>query len=332
MSQNYSSDQTILVTGGAGFIGSHLVDKLLSRGNRVICLDNFNDYYDPRLKRHNVKDHLKNPNYTLIEGDLRDKLLIERLFEEHHPRRIAHLAAMAGVRYSIERAPLYAEVNIQGSINILDAAHKFGIANLVQASTSSVYGSTNETPFREEQNTDKPLAPYPATKKANEVIGYAYHNMFELPFTALRFFTVYGPRARPDMMAYIVMDSIVNDREITVYDDGNLHRDWTYVDDIVQGVVAALDKPLGHEIMNIGRGEPVRLGDFVDIIQELVGKEARIKHKKAPVSEPPITFANVDKARNLLGYQPQTSIVDGLARTWEWYKTIINMGIQSWAG
>ena len=322
--------ETILVTGGAGFIGSHLVDKLLARGDRVVCLDNFNEYYDPALKRHNIVEHLKHPNYTLIEGDLRDRDGIDRLFAEHRPQRVAHLAAMAGVRYSIERAPLYSEVNIQGSINMLDTARKYGVENFVQASTSSIYGSTEEIPFREEQSTDKPLAPYPATKKANEVIGYAYHNMFELPVTALRFFTVYGPRARPDMMAYIVMDSIVNDREIIVYDDGNLHRDWTYVDDIVQGVAAALDKPLGYEIMNIGRGEPVRLGDFVDIIQDLVGKEARVKHIKAPVSEPPITYANVDKARNLLGYEPHTSVREGLAHTWEWFQTLD--GIKPFAG
>jgi UDP-glucuronate 4-epimerase len=156
-------------------------------------------------------------------------------------------------------------------------------------------------------------------------MGYAYHNTFKLPFTALRFFTVYGPRVRPDMMAFIVMDSIVNDKEITVYDNGNLYRDWTYVDDIVGGVIAALDHPLGFEVLNIGRGEPVRLGDFVDIIQELAGKEARVKHIKAPASEPPITYASVDKMRRLLNYQPGTSIREGLARTWEWYTATLSV-------
>jgi UDP-glucuronate 4-epimerase len=313
------SNETVLVTGGAGFIGSHLVDKLLARGNCVVVLDNFNNYYDPKLKRLNVKGHQDQQNYTLIEGDLRDRDLIDRIFAEHRPSRVAHLAAMAGVRYSIERATLYTDVNVQGSINVLDAARKYGVENFVQASTSSVYGNTDQTPFMEDQNTDLPLAPYPATKKANEVLGYAYHNMFKLPFTALRFFTVYGPRARPDMMAYMVMDGIVNDREITVYDNGELYRDWTFVDDIVQGVAAALDRPLGFQIMNIGRGEPVRLGDFVDIIEDLAGKKARVKNLKAPASEPPITFANVDKAKQLLGYQPHTSIREGLKRTWEWY-------------
>lgn len=325
MNETTRKTETILVTGGAGFIGSHLVDKLLARGDQVICLDNFNDYYDPRIKRMNVAAQCNHPNYQLIEGDLRERDLIFRIFDELRPQRVAHLAAMAGVRYSIERATLYADVNVMGSINMLDAARQVGgVENFVQASTSSIYGSTDQTPFREDQPTDHPLAPYPATKKTNELMGYAYHNMFKLPFTALRFFTVYGPRVRPDMMAFMVMDSIVHDKEITVYDNGNLYRDWTYVDDIVGGVIAALDHPLGCEILNIGRGEPVRLGDFVDIIEELAGKKARVKHVEAPVSEPPITYASVDKMRRLLNYQPRTSIREGLARTWEWYTTTLS--------
>ena len=316
--------KTILVTGGAGFIGSTLVDKLLARGDRVIVLDNFNDYYDPKFKRANVVEHLKHPNYTLIEGDLRDQPLVSRLMEENHPSVIAHLGAMAGVRYSIERAPLYNEVNVQGTTYLLDAARKTGVENFVLASTSSIYGDTDQTPFIEEQSTDRPLAPYPATKKACEVMGYAFHNMFGLNVTALRFFTVYGPRVRPDMMAYMVMDKIVNAQEITVYNGGELHRDWTYVDDIVQGVVAACDHPMGYEIVNIGRGQPVRLGDFIDIIQEMVGKPAIVKSVEAPPSEPAITFANVDKARRLFGYEPYTSIREGLAATWEWYQTLGN--------
>jgi UDP-glucuronate 4-epimerase len=317
-----SSDQTTLVTGGAGFIGSHLVDVLLARGERVICLDNFSDYYNPAIKRHNITAHLRHPNYVLVEGDIRDRTLVMQVFEQYRPARVAHLAAMAGVRYSVERAPLYVDVNLQGSIHLLDAAREYGVQNFVQASTSSIYGATDQFPFREDQPTDRPLAPYPATKKACEVMGYAYHNMFGLNFTALRFFTVYGPRVRPDMMAYTVMESILHEKEITVYGPPDMHRDWTYVDDIVSGVVAALDTPLGYEIINIGRGEPVRLADFVDIIQELVGKPARIKTVPAPPSEPPITYANVDKARRLLGYQPHTSIREGLRHTWAWYQAI----------
>ncbi len=314
--------RTTLVTGGAGFIGSHLVDALLARGERVICLDSFDGYYDPARKRANVAAHLSHPDYTLVEGDIRDREGVRRVFDEHRPDRVAHLAALAGVRASIEQAPLYTEVNLQGSIHLMDAARQIGIENFVQASTSSVYGATGQVPFREDQSTDGPLAPYPATKKACEVMAHAYHNMFGLAITVLRFFTVYGPRVRPDMMAYMVMDRITKGQDIVVYNEGNLHRDWTYVDDIVQGVVAALDKPLGYDVINIGRGEPVRLGDFVDIIQELVGKPARIKHAPAPPSEPPMTYASIEKAQRLLGYQPHTSIHEGLARTWEWYKAI----------
>jgi UDP-glucuronate 4-epimerase len=315
-----TANTTILVTGGAGFIGSHLVDKLLERGDRVICIDNFNDYYNPGQKRSNIKGCLENPRYTLVEGDIRDRDLIMQVFKEHQPKRVAHLAAMAGVRYSIERATLYTDVNIQGTINVMDAARSVGVENMVFASTSSIYGDTNQTPFLETQSTDRPLAPYPATKKAGEVMGSAYHNLFGLNFTALRFFTVYGPRARPDMMAYIVMDRIVKDEEIILYNNGEMHRDWTYVDDIVAGVAAALDKPLGYEIFNIGRGEPVRLGDFVDIIQELVGKPARIKAVEAPASEPAITFASTEKMLGVFGYQTKVSIREGLTHTWDWYQ------------
>lgn len=321
-SQPSSSQPTTLVTGGAGFIGSNLTEALLARGECVVCIDNFNDYYNPDLKRHNIAGFHDHPNYTLVEADIRSRDTILDLFSRYQPGRVAHLAAMAGVRYSIERAPLYADVNLQGTINLLDGARQAGTQNFVFASTSSIYGSTDQIPFREEQSTDHSLAPYPATKKACEVMGYAYHNMFDLNFTALRFFTVYGPRARPDMMAFIVMARILNGEEITLFENGEMHRDWTYVDDIVGGVVAALDEPLGYEILNLGRGEPVRLGDFVEIIEELVGQPARINAVPAPASEPPITYASTEKIQRLLNYQPVTSIHEGLARTWEWYQTV----------
>ncbi len=316
-----SSFGPILVTGGAGFIGSHLVDALLARGERVVCLDNFNDYYNPAQKRANIAEHLHHPAYTLVEGDIRDGEGMLRLFDEHRPRQVAHLAALAGVRYSIERAALYTEVNVQGTIHLMEAARRFGVETFILASTSSVYGAANKVPFIETQPCDRPLAPYPATKCAAEVLAYSFHNLFGLNVTVLRLFTVYGPRVRPDMMAYMVMDSIVHDREINVFDKGELRRDWTYVDDIIRGIVAAIDHPLGYEVMNIGRGQPVRLGDFIDIIEGMVGKKARVHSVPAPASEPPITYASIEKATRLLGYQPQTSIQEGLAKTWTWYQT-----------
>lgn len=312
---------TILVTGGAGFIGSHLTDFLLARGDKVVVLDNFVDFYSPAQKRANIRKAQQNPGFVLIEGDIRDRELVMSLFEDHKPQTVAHLAGMANVRYSLERALLYADVNVQGSINLLDAARTHNVGNFVFASTSSIYGNTDEIPFTEDQDTSLPLAPYPATKKAVEVMGYAYHNAFGLNFTGLRFFTVYGPRVRPDMMAFMVMDSIINDKEITLFDNGNIHRDWTYVDDIVRGVASALDTPLGYEIMNIGRGEPVLLRDFVEIIEELVGKPLQVRSAELPASEPPLTYASTEKAHKLLGYKPKTSIVEGLSRTWEWYKS-----------
>lgn len=310
----------ILVTGGAGFIGSHLVDALLARGESVVCLDNFNDYYDPAQKRANIANQCRHPAYVLAEADVRDRETIFRLFDEYRFRKVAHLAAMAGVRYSVERAELYTEVNVQGTIQLMEAARRVGVENFVLASTSSVYGATQGIPFQESDSCDRPLAPYPATKRAAEIMAHAFHNMFGLSITVLRFFTVYGPRVRPDMMAYSVMDDIVHDRETIVFNGGELHRDWTYVDDIIRGVVAAVDRPLGYEVVNIGRGEPVRLGDFVDIIEGLVGKKARVRSEPAPASEPPITFASVEKASRLLDYQPRTSIQEGLAHTWAWYQ------------
>jgi UDP-glucuronate 4-epimerase len=288
----------------------------------VICLDNFDPYYDPARKRQNIAAQLTHPNYVLVEGDICDRELVMAAFAEYHFDRVAHLAALAGVRASVERAALYAQVNLGGSINVLDAAHQSGVANFVQASTSSIYGDTDQVPFREDQPADHPLAPYPATKKASEVMCYAYHHLFGMNINVLRFFTAYGPRVRPDMMVYQVMDSIIHDRKITLFEPEVMRRDWTYIEDIIEGVIAGLDRPLGYEVLNIGRGEPVNLGEFVDIIEGLTGQRARIKTASAPPSEPHVTFASIEKARRLIGYQPHVPIQDGLGRTWAWYQTL----------
>jgi UDP-glucuronate 4-epimerase len=310
----------VLVTGGAGFIGSHVAEALLARGDEVVCLDNFNDYYDPTCKRRNVATALQHPAYTLYEADVRDADATERLFATARPEKVIHLAAMAGVRYSIERAPLYVAVNVHGTVNLLEAARHHRVRNFVFASTSSVYGRSERVPFREDDPTDQPLAPYPATKKAGEVIGYAYRNLFDLNFTAVRFFSVYGPRGRPDMMPYLVTDRILHDEEIVLFNAGQMHRDWTYIADIVSGVIAALDADLPYEIINLGRGEPVLMADFVRLVEEIVGQRARLVTPPAPPSEPPITYADVSKARRLLGYDPQTSVSEGMRRFVEWYR------------
>jgi UDP-glucuronate 4-epimerase len=310
----------ILVTGAAGFIGSHVAEALVARGDTVAGIDNFNDYYDPARKRANVSALTSNPRFTLHETDIRDEEAMERICAEGAFDAVVHLAAMAGVRYSIERAPLYVDVNVRGTVNLLEGARKAGVPHVVFASTSSVYGRTEQLPFQEDNPARSPLAPYPATKIAGETMGHAYHNMFDLSFTALRFFSVYGPRGRPDMMPYHITDCIVHDREFMLYEAGEMHRDWTYVGDIAAGVVAAADRQLGYEMINLGRGEPVRMADFVEKIEALIGKRAIMTTPPAPASEPPITYADVSKARELLGYEPKVSVDEGLRCLWEWYR------------
>lgn len=310
----------ILVTGAAGFIGSHVAEALLARGDSVAGLDNFNDYYDPARKRANAALLIPNPRFTLHEADVRDAETMERICAAGQFDAVVHLAAMANVRYSIERAPLYVDVNVRGTVNLLEAARKAGVPHFVFASTSSVYGRTEQLPFREDDPLGRPLAPYPATKIAGEVMGHAYHSLFDLSFTAVRFFSVYGPRGRPDMMPYIITDCVFHGREFTLYEAGEMYRDWTYVADIVSGVVAATDRPLGYQVINLGHGEPVRMADFVELIEELVGKEARMTTPPAPLSEPPITYADVTKARELLDYEPTIPVAEGMRHFWEWYR------------
>jgi len=310
----------VLVTGAAGFIGSHLAEALLSRGDKVIGVDNFNDYYDPARKRANIAPFQNHPHLTFYEADIRDADKMQHIVADQCPDVIAHLGALGGVRYSIGRAPLYTDVNLRGTINLLEAARGGAVPHFVFASTSSVYGKTDRIPFEETDPCNRPLAPYPATKKASEVMGYTYQNLHNLNFTALRFFSVYGPRGRPDMMPFLVTHRIVNGREIQLFDAGQMKRDWTFIDDVVAGVMAAIDRPLGYEVINLGRGEPVLMADFVNIIEGLVGKPALVTTPPAPPSEPKITYADISKARRLLDYDPKTAVADGLARMWDWYQ------------
>ncbi len=311
-----------LITGGAGFIGSRLALALRARGERVVLLDNFDPYYDPQLKRANIAALGDDPCVTLVEGDVRDQALVERVMTDHAVGRIAHLAALAGVRASMDDAPRYVDVNVNGSVNMLEAARRHSVKIFVQASTSSVYGETGHLPFREEDAADRPLAPYPATKRAAELLGHSYHHLHGLNVTCLRFFNVYGPHGRPDMMPLRVMRAVRADEPITLYDGGSLRRDWTYIDDIIAGVLAALDRPMGYEVINLGCGAPLAMTNFVDIIEELSGKTAIRKHAPAPASEPSITYCDNSKARRLLGFVPQTNVADGLAHTWRWLREI----------
>jgi UDP-glucuronate 4-epimerase len=318
---------TILVTGCAGFIGSHLAQALLARGDTVVGLDNFNEYYDPERKRANLAEVARSApqsdRFLFVNADIRDAARAEHLFQEHDIRKVAHLAAMAGVRASIHDPQLYFDVNLTGTLTLLDAARSHRIENFVLGSTSSVYGDTRIIPFVETDPCDRPLAPYATSKRAAEMLGYTYHHLHRLNFTALRFFTVYGPRNRPDMMAYKVADNIVFGREVPIFNNGQMRRDWTYVDDIVRGVLAALDRPLGYEIVNLGRGQPVLLSDFVQLVEALAGRKANLVPAPMPDTDIPATCADITKAARLLGYQPQISVEDGVARFWHWYEQAV---------
>ena len=312
-----------LVTGGAGFIGSHVAEKLLARGDEVVIFDNFNNFYDPALKHANIarlspyKDGL-----TVVVGDLRDVDAVQKTFQARRITRVAHMAAMANVRSSINQTPLYVQINVTGSVSVLEAARDAQVENVVMASTGSVYGSTAQIPFVETDSADRPLASYPATKRAAELLAHTYHNLNKMNVTILRFFNVYGPAGRPDMMPLRLMHSALDSSKIPVFNQGDMSRDWTYIEDTANGVVAALDKPLGYEILNLGFGRPVLLTDFIETIEELSGRTINKDYQPAPASEPNITFCNNEKARRLLGFDPKTSVQDGLANTWEWFARV----------
>ena len=311
---------TILVTGAAGFIGSHVAQALLARGERVIGLDNLNDYYAPARKRANLAEIGASPAFRFVIGDIRDTEALRALFAAERPGKIIHLAAMPGIPYSMKNPLLYEEVNTRGTLNLLEMAREFAVGKFVLASTSSIYGDTDKIPFVETDPTDRPLAPYPATKKACEVLTYTYYHLYDLKCAVLRFFNVYGPRGRPDMTPFKFSEAIVNGREFTLYDAGRPRRDWTFVGDIVSGILAAAEADLGYEIFNLGRGEPVTMHDFVAVLEELIGKPARWKDAPLPPTDLAVTFADTSKAQRMLGYSPRISVEQGLARFWEWFQ------------
>jgi UDP-glucuronate 4-epimerase len=315
--------KTILVTGAAGFIGSHTAEALLQRGDRVVGLDNLNDYYDPARKRANLEELAALPGaaerFRFTHGDVRDRALVRSLYAEHGFTAVAHLAAMAGVRVSVDDPWLYYDVNLTGTLNLLDAAREHGNPNFVLASTSSAYGNTKQVPFIETDAADRPLAPYPASKRSAELLGHSYHHIHGTDFTALRFFTVYGPRGRPDMLAYKLLTAMSNNEPMPLYNGGQMHRDWTFVTDIVHGIVAATDRRLGYEIINIGRGEPVLLADFVRSIEALAGRTAPVQSEPMMRADVSYTYADIGKARRLLGYEPKVSVEDGVKQFFDWY-------------
>jgi UDP-glucuronate 4-epimerase len=310
----------VFVTGAAGFVGSRLSRALLDRGDEVVGHDNMDPYYALEHKKRHLRDLQSDTRFKFIQGDLVDAAALKTLFAKERPDAIAHLAAQAAVRYSVEHPLMYGQVNVQGSMNVLDAARHLGTPRCVLASTGSTYGKDTPVPFQETAAADHPLAPYPASKRSMEIFGYAYNHLWKLPITILRFFNVYGPHGRPDMMPWKWSQMIHRGEPITLYGAGHLKRDWTFIDDIVRGFIAALDKPMTYEIINLGCGNPVENLEFVRILEELLGKKAQIDEAPTPPSEPLITFADITKARKLLSYEPQVKVREGLTRLIEWMR------------
>ena len=309
----------ILVTGGAGFIGSHLTRRLLSRGDRVTVLDDFNDFYDPARKRRNVAPLLERRDYRLVEGDIRDETLVDRLFAEGSFDGVVHLAARAGVRPSLQEPILYEDVNCIGSLRLLEAARRHGPGVFIFGSSSSVYGINEKVPFSEADEVNQPISPYATTKRAGELLCYNYHHLYGFRVACLRFFTVYGPGQRPEMAIHKFTDLLARGRTVPMYGDGGSRRDYTYVDDIIDGVVASLDLAPGFEILNLGGADTTSLRDLIHWIAEELAVEPRIDYLPAQPGDVPITYADVSRAARLLGYSPKVPIREGLRRFVAWY-------------
>lgn len=314
--------KNILVTGGAGFIGSHLVDLLLSEGDwQVSVVDDFNNFYEPAIKRENVNTHKNNPNYRLFETDIRDKRALDQIFGSGAFQCIVHLAARAGVRPSLQQPLLYAETNINGTMNLLELAREHGIRQFVFGSSSSVYGINAKVPFSEDDPIRQPISPYAATKAAGELLCHTYTHLYGLRCVCLRFFTVYGPRQRPDLAIHKFARFITEGKPIPVFGDGTTRRDYTFIDDIIAGVRAAIDyQATDYEVINLGESRTVELRELIPLLEKELAATAKLDHQPLQPGDVPQTFADITKARRLLGYNPQTQIEEGIHRFVEWFR------------
>ena len=310
----------ILVTGGAGFIGSHLIKKLLEENFSAVCVDNFNNYYNPEIKEENVSRFINNSNFKLYREDIRNFEALDKIFEKERFDKVVHLAAMAGVRNSIRYPALYSEVNIQGTINLLELSGKYKIKNFIFASSSSVYGGNTKIPFSESDQVNHPISPYAATKKAGELICHTYYHLYHLNIICLRFFTVYGPSGRPDMAPYKFTRKILAGEEISMFGDGSSQRNYTYIDDITEGIYSALNKDFGYEIINLGGSQLISLKNFISLIESISGRKAKIKQVGEQSGDMPITSADISKAKRLLDYCPKTDIKKGMNIFIDWFK------------
>ena len=328
----------IIVTGSVGFIGFSLCVKLLERGESIIGIDNHNDYYDPKIKESRLQKLTKYSNYKHYRLDITDQTSLEKMFKEHKPSRVANLAAQAGVRYSMENPLAYINSNIVGFANILENCRHYGVKHLVYASSSSVYGANTKMPFSEHDSVNHPLSVYAASKISNELMAHAYSNLYKIPTTGLRFFTVYGPWGRPDMALFKFTKNILEDKIINVFNDGNHTRDFTYIDDIVEGVINTLDSPaksnndwnsnkpdpsssnVPWRIYNIGNNNPIKLMDYIDALEKTLGKKAKINFLPLQPGDVPDTYANVDNLKKQFNYKPTTSVLKGVSNFITWYK------------
>lgn len=316
--------KTYLVTGGAGFIGSTLCKRLLKGNNKVIVIDNFCDYYNPKLKEENIKEIVSNKKFKLYKEDIRDRDALKKIFDENNIDCVIHLAAMAGVRSSIENPILYQEVNTIGTQNILEGMKNHNVKQLVFASSSSVYGNCTEMPQKETMSVDFAISPYAATKKSGEVMIHVYHKLYDMNTILLRFFTVYGPRQRPDLAINKFTKLILKDEEITMYGEGNTFRDYTYIDDIIDGIIKSINyiennKDV-YEIINLGSSNPIKLKEMIKIISKELNKETKIKQIEMQQGDVDGTYADISKAKEILGYEPKIKFDDGIKKFIDWYK------------
>ncbi len=310
----------IVVTGGAGFIGSNLIDRLLENGHTIICLDNFDDYYDPAVKEKNLIGARESKNFVLLRGDIRDEQILDKCFSKQQVDLVIHLAARAGVRPSLANPHLYYDVNVLGTLKLLEAMRKYKVTNLIFGSSSSVYGNNNKTPFSEIDPVDHPISPYAASKKADELLCHTYYHLYKFNIFCLRFFTVYGPRQRPEMAIHHFVRRILGGEQITLFGDGTSQRDYTFIEDIIDGISRCMNVLHGYEIINLGESQTISLIDLIKVIEELTGKKAVIDWKPMQPGDVIKTYADVGKAKKILGYHPRYSIRDGLSRFIDWFQ------------
>jgi UDP-glucuronate 4-epimerase len=317
----------VLVTGSAGFIGFHLSKALLEKNEKVIGIDNINDYYSKKLKKDRNSILKKYENYIFYHDDVCNINKLKKIFSENQIEKICHLAAQAGVRYSIENPHAYQKSNIEGFTNILEMGRQYDIKNFVFASSSSVYGGNKKIPYSEKDNVMNPISFYGATKLANELMAYSYHYLYKIPTCGLRFFTVYGPWGRPDMAYFKFTDKIIKGEKIDVYNHGKMKRDFTYIDDIIKGVISSLEKSFNFEIFNLGNNKPENLLKFIEILEKKIGKKANKKMLPMQSGDMENTYADISKSKKLLGFQPKIDIEDGLGKFIEWYKNYYDINL-----